>query len=83
MIQCKRYRQHAVAVGLVLSLAGTASGFKGAPPNVVFFLVDDFPWELWPRVGNSHARALMPNLAKYFVDEAHNHHSPNYKNLPS
>lgn len=38
-------------------------------PHIVFFLVDDLAWGLWPRAGNQAARSLLPTIAQVFVDE--------------
>jgi len=36
-------------------------------PNIVFFLVDDWPWELWPTTSTAY-RDLLPSLTETFVD---------------
>ena len=55
--------------GIMSSFAAFASR-----PNVVFYLVDDWPYELWPtvRVGTNGAPnrydELLPHLSRHFVD---------------
>lgn len=40
----------------------------GHPPHVILAVVDDLPWEMWPRPGNEAARSLLPNLTHHLVD---------------
>ena len=39
----------------------------GSAPNIVFFLMDDWPWELWPTTSQAY-RDLLPSLTETFVD---------------
>lgn len=47
-----------------------AERLHASKPHVIFTLVDDWGYELWPRAddGYSH-KQLLPTLAKIFVDE--------------
>lgn len=47
-----------------------AFGTQNSKPHVLFALVDDWGWELWPRRGSdASTRELLPNVAKLLVDD--------------
>ena len=47
-----------------------AFAMNGSRPNVIMFLTDDWPWEMWPSEGAvASYRALLPSIAATFVDE--------------
>ena len=55
----------------------------GSRPNVILFLTDDWPWELWPTVTHgsgglpNNYSALLPSLSEEFVDNGlHNNTTP-------
>ena len=51
--------------------SGSTFGDFGAKPHILFTLVDDWGWELWPRrsdLGDVHAQ-LLPEIRRTFVDE--------------
>ena len=51
----------------------------GSRPNVILFLTDDWPWELWPTVTHgsgglpNNYSALLPSLSEEFVLHVHGH----------
>lgn len=53
------------------SASSSTFGAFASKPHVIFTLVDDWGWELWPRrnaLGDVHAQ-LLPQLRRTFVDE--------------
>ena len=45
-----------------------ADRLHASKPHVIFMLVDDWGYELWPRADDGH-KQLLPTLAKNFIDD--------------
>lgn len=72
----RRQRFAVMILGVVPAAAApTHFALEGSRPNVLFYLVDDWPYELWPTVAagdrgqpNNYS-ALLPNVASTFSDD--------------
>ena len=63
----RRARRASWSECVAVAMSSRVEALPSSRPHVLLLLADDFPWEMWPRAGNTQMQRLLPALSEHAV----------------